>query len=129
MSLPSISDLNASSFETFCETVSLLSEPAPPLAKALYALKPYESYDHLLLLTSQVLKRLSPQDRLEVINAHPRIGAPKTQLSSLSAAEQGYSKVSVAPSATTVDETRVLEELAALNKEYEKVHGFKVCHC
>jgi 2-oxo-4-hydroxy-4-carboxy--5-ureidoimidazoline (OHCU) decarboxylase len=127
MSLPSISDLNASSFETFCEIVSLLFEPAPPLAKALYALKPFESYDHLLLLTSQVLKRLSPQDRLEVINAHPRIGAPKTQLSSLSAAEQGYSKVSVAPSATT--ETRVLEELAALNKEYEKVHGFKVCHC
>jgi 2-oxo-4-hydroxy-4-carboxy--5-ureidoimidazoline (OHCU) decarboxylase len=55
---------------------------------------------------------LTPEERLDVLNAHPAIGAKK--LSARSAAEQG------------VDADReVLAELERLNREYEQRHGFR----
>jgi 2-oxo-4-hydroxy-4-carboxy--5-ureidoimidazoline (OHCU) decarboxylase len=58
------------------------------------------------------MQDLTPEERLDVLNAHPAIGAKK--LSARSAAEQG------------VDADReVLAELERLNREYEKRHGFR----
>jgi 2-oxo-4-hydroxy-4-carboxy--5-ureidoimidazoline (OHCU) decarboxylase len=58
------------------------------------------------------MQDLTPEERLDVLNAHPAIGAKK--LSARSAAEQG------------VDADReVLAELERLNREYEQRHGFR----
>ena len=55
---------------------------------------------------------LSPDEKKEVLDAHPAIGAAK--LSAHSAAEQGGD-----------DDPDVLAELARLNAEYEARHGFR----
>ena len=58
------------------------------------------------------MQDLTPTERLEVLNAHPAIGAKK--LSARSAAEQGADA-----------DPDVLAELERLNREYEQRHGFR----
>jgi 2-oxo-4-hydroxy-4-carboxy--5-ureidoimidazoline (OHCU) decarboxylase len=58
------------------------------------------------------MQDLTPTERLEVLNAHPAIGAKK--LSAHSAAEQGADA-----------DPEVLAELERLNREYEERHGFR----
>ncbi len=58
------------------------------------------------------MQDLTPVERLEVLDAHPAIGASK--LSTRSAAEQG-----------TDADPDVLAELERLNREYEARHGFR----
>jgi 2-oxo-4-hydroxy-4-carboxy--5-ureidoimidazoline (OHCU) decarboxylase len=55
---------------------------------------------------------LTPEERLDVLNAHPAIGAKK--LSTRSASEQGADA-----------DPDVLAELERLNREYEERHGFR----
>jgi 2-oxo-4-hydroxy-4-carboxy--5-ureidoimidazoline (OHCU) decarboxylase len=59
-----------------------------------------------------VLQDLTPEERREVLDAHPAIGAKK--LSVRSAAEQGADA-----------DPEVLAELERLNREYEARHGFR----
>jgi 2-oxo-4-hydroxy-4-carboxy--5-ureidoimidazoline (OHCU) decarboxylase len=59
-----------------------------------------------------MMQDLTPGQKLEVLNAHPAIGA--TRLSVRSAAEQGADA-----------EPEVLAELGRLNREYEARHGFR----
>jgi 2-oxo-4-hydroxy-4-carboxy--5-ureidoimidazoline (OHCU) decarboxylase len=60
----------------------------------------------------RVLERMSEEDKLEALNAHPAIGAKR--LSARSAAEQG-----------TDSDPAVLTELAYLNQVYEEKFGFR----
>ncbi|KAJ3331112.1 hypothetical protein HDU76_004066 [Blyttiomyces sp. JEL0837] len=63
-------------------------------------------------------------DQIVVVNAHPRIGAPKQSLSEMSRMEQGYDANKVSP-APPVDQLEVDKILAQLNAEYENKFGFK----
>ena len=58
------------------------------------------------------MQDLTPEERLEVLNAHPAIGGK--ELSARSAAEQGADA-----------DPDVLAELERLNREYEARHGFR----
>jgi 2-oxo-4-hydroxy-4-carboxy--5-ureidoimidazoline (OHCU) decarboxylase len=58
------------------------------------------------------MQDLTPDERLEVLDAHPAIGAKG--LSARSAAEQGADA-----------DPEVLAELERLNREYEARHGFR----
>jgi len=58
------------------------------------------------------MQDLTPDERREVLDAHPAIGAKK--LSPRSAAEQGADA-----------DPEVLAELERLNREYERRHGFR----
>jgi 2-oxo-4-hydroxy-4-carboxy--5-ureidoimidazoline (OHCU) decarboxylase len=58
------------------------------------------------------MQDLTPEERLDVLNAHPAIGAKK--LSARSAAEQGADA-----------DPEMLAELERLNREYEERHGFR----
>jgi 2-oxo-4-hydroxy-4-carboxy--5-ureidoimidazoline (OHCU) decarboxylase len=58
------------------------------------------------------MQDLTPAQKIEVLNAHPAIGAKK--LSARSAAEQGADT-----------DPEVLAELERLNREYEQRHGFR----
>ena len=60
----------------------------------------------------EVARSLSDEEKKEVLDAHPPIGAKK--LSARSAAEQGGG-----------GDPAVLEELARLNREYEEKFGFR----
>ena len=65
-----------------------------------------------LVRARTLVHELSPDEKRDVLDAHPAIGAAK--LSARSAAEQGSD-----------DAPDVLAELARLNAEYEARHGFR----
>ncbi len=71
------------------------------------------AHDDPLGSAPDVLAGLSPEEKREVLDAHPAIGQ-KAGLSQHSAAEQG-----------TDDDPAVLAELAQLNADYEERHGFR----
>src|SRR5205085_4461222 len=68
--------------------------------------------DAPLVRARTLVHELSPEEKKEVLDAHPAIGA--ATLSTRSAAEQGGD-----------DDPAVLAELARLNEEYEARHGFR----
>ena len=65
-----------------------------------------------LVRARTLVHELSPEEKKEILDAHPAIGAKN--LSVRSAAEQGADA-----------EPGLLEELARLNAEYEARHGFR----
>ena len=67
---------------------------------------------HPLVRARTLVHELSPDEKKEVLDAHPAIGAKN--LSVRSAAEQGADA-----------DPEVLEELTRLNAEYEARHGFR----
>ncbi|KAJ3181586.1 hypothetical protein HDU85_003528 [Gaertneriomyces sp. JEL0708] len=114
----SISTLNNLSESDFSSQLSLLFEPAPPLTQALIAQRPFESYLSLLDKASSIIESLPEHEKVFVINAHPRIGEAKKNLSALSFQEQGYAT-------QTAEDPEVMERLRLLNEAYEKKYGFK----
>jgi len=66
-----------------------------------------------LVRARTLVHELPPDEKKEILDAHPAIGA-RTGLSARSAAEQGADA-----------DPAVLERLAELNAEYETRHGFR----
>ncbi len=66
-----------------------------------------------LVRARTLVHELPPEEKREVLDAHPAIGQ-RTGLSARSAAEQGSD-----------DDPAVLDELARLNAAYEARHGFR----
>jgi 2-oxo-4-hydroxy-4-carboxy--5-ureidoimidazoline (OHCU) decarboxylase len=66
-----------------------------------------------LVLARTLVHELPADEKKEILDAHPAIGA-RTGLSARSAAEQGADA-----------DPAILEELARLNAEYETRHGFR----
>eukprot|EP01111_Echinosteliopsis_oligospora_P012318 TRINITY_DN419_c0_g1_i1.p1 TRINITY_DN419_c0_g1~~TRINITY_DN419_c0_g1_i1.p1 ORF type:complete len:111 (-),score=22.10 TRINITY_DN419_c0_g1_i1:62-394(-) len=60
---------------------------------------------------------MTPEDRIIVINAHPRIGLSPANLSTMSKNEQGAQD--------SMNTEEVLEQLNKLNDEYEEKFKFK----
>jgi 2-oxo-4-hydroxy-4-carboxy--5-ureidoimidazoline (OHCU) decarboxylase len=89
--------------EQLCE----LFESDNPLTRALAEI------DDPLGQAPEIAQSLTHGEKLEALNAHPAIGQ-RAGLSARSAAEQGSDA-----------DPEVLEELARLNAEYEKRHGFR----
>ncbi|KAJ8651804.1 hypothetical protein O0I10_012625 [Lichtheimia ornata] len=122
--LPTIEQLNTASNEAFIEAVNTLFETAPPLASRLLAARPYKSYIELIDFAQNLClgNELTNEEKLEVINAHPRIGASKANLSAMSLKEQGYND---RQNALSKEDEEINATLARLNEEYEKKYGFK----
>jgi len=120
-----IDELNHLPREQFGPALAPLFEAARSIGEALYAARPYRSYRALLERAAEVVRTLSPEQQVEVINAHPRIGAPPEALrraSLISYREQGYDRDA------TVDRDAgesVQRQLAELNRAYEARHGFR----
>ena len=65
-------------------------------------------------------------EQVELIDAHPRLGAPPGSVSPLSFREQGYDR-EAADAAAEAERARVASELARLNEAYEARFGFRYC--
>jgi 2-oxo-4-hydroxy-4-carboxy-5-ureidoimidazoline decarboxylase len=138
-SLPLISELNILPDHEFLTVVNTLFETAPPLAQRLLARRPYTSYEQLISTaediilpasssTSSASSPLNDEEILQVVNAHPRIGAPVASLSALSQREQsGGHALNTNTNAETeaVALAKTLEQLAELNAAYEAKYGFR----
>jgi len=102
------------------EVMSAIFENAPRFVERLTSVE-VDSYDELIDLAERMAAQLPEDEQIELIDGHPRIGAPPATVSATSFAEQGYDR-----SAPSEDQT-LADRLARLNDEYERLFGFRFC--
>jgi 2-oxo-4-hydroxy-4-carboxy--5-ureidoimidazoline (OHCU) decarboxylase len=114
--------LNAASPRTFRAALGPLFEHAPRFLGRLAAERPFATWDDMFEIGRAVAHAMPEAEQIELVNAHPRLGAAPATVSALSFREQGYDQ------ATADDEARrVTAELARLNDAYEVRFGFRYC--
>jgi 2-oxo-4-hydroxy-4-carboxy--5-ureidoimidazoline (OHCU) decarboxylase len=97
--------------------MAALFEGAPRFLDRLAAARPFGSWDALFAAAERIALAMPEDEQVELIDAHPRLGAPPATVSRHSFAEQGYDR----------DTTDAIAELARLNAEYEARFGFRYC--
>ena len=125
-----------------------LFEGAPRFLARLCAERPFGDEAGLLAAARAVARGMSEPDQLELIDAHPRLGAPRESVSPLSFVEQGYARDVVgaeagaganaeaplgaaegreAAATAQPQRAKVAAELERLNRAYEARFGFRYC--
>lgn len=100
------------------EELTTLFEGAPRFVQLLAAeVATVDSWDELFDRAEQVALWMSEAEQVELLNAHPRIGAAPSSMSALAFREQGYDR-----DPGTDD---LQQRLDRLNDEYEARHGFR----
>jgi len=99
-------------------------EAAPRFIGRLVAGRPYGSWEALLDEAERIALAMPEAERIELIDAHSRIGAPPGSVSALSFVEQGYDQDRAEASAEA-ERSRVQEALDRLNGAYEARFGFR----
>lgn len=116
---PLIGDIDALPPEPAAAMLGPLFEDAPRFLERLAARRPFGD-DATLIAQARELARSLPEDeQIELLDAHPRIGADPSAVSDLSREEQGYGEDRPQP------EPWIAEELQALNDAYERIFGFR----
>ncbi len=116
---PRIDDVDALPPELAAALLGPLFEDAPRFLERLAAQRPFGD-DATLIGRARDLARSLPEDeQIELLNAHPRIGADPNAVSELSHDEQGYGDDRPQP------EPWIADELEALNEAYERIFGFR----
>jgi 2-oxo-4-hydroxy-4-carboxy--5-ureidoimidazoline (OHCU) decarboxylase len=121
---PSIEGIDALDGAGFRAVMAPLFEGAPRFLDRLAAVRPFGSIDALFERARAIAKTMPIDDRIELIDAHPRLGAPPAEVSALSYEEQGYARGGA--NAKTED-LRIAAELERLNAAYEERFGFRYC--
>jgi 2-oxo-4-hydroxy-4-carboxy-5-ureidoimidazoline decarboxylase len=101
----------------FRAEMASLFEGAPRFLDRLVAASPFGSWEDLFAAASRIAAAMPEDEQVELINAHPRLGAPPATLSDHSFREQGYDR----------DTTAAIVELERLNAAYEARFGFRYC--
>lgn len=117
--MKTIEELNALDADGFASSLGLLFEGAPRFTRRLAEARPFESEDELIEAARATAREMPEDEQVELLNAHPRIGADPAAVSDLSRREQGDDAPPLA------DHAWVGEELAALNEAYESLFGFR----
>lgn len=95
-----------------------LFEAAPRFIDRLEELDPPpESWDELFARAEWTALTIPEDEQIELLNAHPRIGALPSSVSALSYREQGYDRDPVTP--------KLQRRLDDLNDAYEGLFGFR----
>ncbi len=118
-SFPRIADLDALPAEAAAAAMKPLFESAPRFLERLTALRPFGDDATLIRRALELARGIPEDEQIELLNAHPRIGADPATVSDLSRAEQGYDEEPTTP------EPWIAEELESLNDAYERVFGFR----
>lgn len=114
-----IEELDALSPEAFAAAVAPLFEGAPRFLARLAAARPFGSEDALFEAALEIARSMPEPEQIELVDAHPRLGAPPGSVSESSFREQGYDREDSAVS--------VGRELERLNEAYESRFGFRYC--
>lgn len=112
--------LDAAPEREFIATVTPLFEGAPRFVRRLDRARPFGSDGALFDRALDIALAMPEDEQIELIDAHPRLGASPDSVSALSYREQGYDV-----GADQVSD--VAAELAALNDAYEARFGFRYC--
>ena len=119
MGFPSIDDLNELSAEAFADEVAPLFEGADGFLRRLAAARPFDSDNDLMAKAREVARTMPEPDQIELLNAHPPLGADPESVSAASFEEQGFGSDDDGQGQV------VLDELAMLNEVYEGRFGFR----
>src|SRR6188474_3503868 len=112
-----VARLDALSEAEFVGAVAPLFEGAPRFLHRLAWARPFDDEATLFGRAEAIALAMPEDEQIELIDAHPRLGAPPASMSALSHREQGYDR----------DTTEAIAELARLNEAYEARHGFRFC--
>jgi len=108
-------------------TLETLFEGAPRFLNRLEAAGPFASPDLLFHVARDIAHAMPEAEQIELIDAHPRLGAPPGTVSQMSYVEQGYDRRTGTPAEGTGTPFDVAAELERLNDAYERRHGFRYC--
>jgi 2-oxo-4-hydroxy-4-carboxy-5-ureidoimidazoline decarboxylase len=122
-------ELDALDARAFTDAVAPLFEGAPGFLWRLAAARPFGSPEELFRKARRVARLLPEALQLELIDAHPRLGAPPASMSAMSFREQSHGLEEAANLASEAarERDRVAAELDRLNREYEARFGFRYC--
>jgi 2-oxo-4-hydroxy-4-carboxy-5-ureidoimidazoline decarboxylase len=124
-----IETLDGCPTSTFTAAVAPLFEGAPRFLGRLAAARPFGSPEALFAAARTIAWAMSRDEQHELIDAHPRLGAPSTTVSALSFREQGYDREAADARAaeSAMERARLADELDRLNAAYEARFGFRYC--
>jgi 2-oxo-4-hydroxy-4-carboxy-5-ureidoimidazoline decarboxylase len=127
--LPPMEVLDRISAGIFAAIMAPLFEGAPRFLGRLAVDRPFGSRDTLFARARQIAHAMPIAEQVELIDAHPRLGAPPASVSALSFVEQGYDREGAerAAHAAEAERARVAAELDRLNTAYEMRFGFRYC--
>lgn len=127
--LPPMDVLDHISPGIFAATMAPLFEGAPRFLGRLAMGRPYGSLDVLFERSRAIAHGMPIAEQLELIDAHPRLGAPPASVSAMSFIEQGYDRNAAEQAAHDAESerARVVAELDRLNNAYEAKFGFRYC--
>jgi 2-oxo-4-hydroxy-4-carboxy-5-ureidoimidazoline decarboxylase len=103
------------------DEVAQLFEGAPRFLVRLTDAGPFPDDDTLFAAARSIAHTMPEREQIELIDGHPRLGAPPETVSAASFREQGYDR---GPVANPVD---LATELQRLNDAYEARFGFRYC--
>jgi 2-oxo-4-hydroxy-4-carboxy-5-ureidoimidazoline decarboxylase len=101
----------------FTAAIAPLFEGAPRFLRRLANARPFGDEATLFRRAAAIALEMPEDEQVELIDAHPRLGAPPETVSALSHREQGYDR----------DTTDAIAELSRLNEAYEARFGFRFC--
>ena len=117
--MASVEELNELEVDQFVATLAPLFEGGDGFLRRLADQRPFPDEDGLFAAARAEARALAEPEQIELLNAHPRIGADPATVSELSHTEQGYD-------APPVEGTEWIgNELEALNEAYEGLFGFR----
>ena len=124
-----IDALDAAPAAAFAAAVAPLFEGAPSFLGRLAADRPFGSWPALFDRARAIAHAMPEAEQVELVDAHPRLGAPPEAVSQLSFGEQGYDRDAAASLAADAARTRerLATDLEQLNRAYEARFGFRYC--
>jgi OHCU decarboxylase len=112
-----VAELDTLPEDAFVAAVGPWFEGAPRVLRRLARARPFRDESTLFARARELAGAMPEDEQLELIDAHPRLGAPPATVSASSFREQGYDR----------ETTAAVEDLARLNAEYEARFGFRFC--
>ena len=106
--------LNSSPVADVAAAIGPLFEGAPGFLARLAGARPYADWEALFEVARAIAHGMPEAEQIELLAAHPRLGAPAGTLSAASFREQGLGRAGAA-------------ELERLNDAYEARFGFRYC--
>ena len=122
--------LDEGSAADFTARMAPLFEGAPGFLWRLAASgRPFGSAERLFERARELAHAMPEVLQVELVDAHPRLGAPPGSVSAMSFREQGYGTEAAAALAEEAgrERERVAAALDRLNRDYEWQFGFRYC--
>jgi len=123
---PTVTELDALDPDACRTALAPLFEGAPRFLARLCDARPFGDAKRLFGTARRIARAMPEPEQLELLDAHPRLGAPSGTVSAHSYVEQGYDR-EAASALATLERERIATQLERLNAAYESRFGFRCC--